>query len=265
MLNSAMNKDFSRTKLLSMTTEKQFKVLFDLARFIELNEHDDQSAHFGKLTKYHQYLDKCEDDRIKILNKEFDKIKRIDYQFQIYLMNLERFRGQSSKDYQFMVNTGDKEKVIKSPYKIKCLLDSIRSAHNVGSFFRNAECFNIEELILTGLTPRADTPQVIKTAMGCESSVKSQYFIDPISYITEIKKNGYKVWSIETGKKAVHIHEVKKLPPKLILIFGHEQFGVSKELLEISDKIVDIRLQGNKNSLNVSVSSAVILNHLTNI
>jgi len=58
---------------------------------------------------------------------------------------------------------------------------------------------------------------------------------------------------------------VTTYPKELVLLFGHEQFGLSLELLQAADKIISINLSGVKNSLNVSVSQAIVLNHLTNI
>ena len=163
-----MNKDFSREKLLSMEVEKQLKVLYGLATFIEINHHGTDSAHFHKLQKYHQFLEQSDHEFIQKLGKEFHKIKAIDYQFEIYLMNLERLLGQSKKEYDFLIKTKDQSSNSdkKSPLDIICLLDSIRSAHNVGAMLRNAECFHIKSVIMCGLSPKADHPQVIKTAIG---------------------------------------------------------------------------------------------------
>lgn len=257
-----MNKDFSKDKLISFPETKQIKVLYDLAKFIENNHHDYSSQHFEKLIKYHSFLEQSQYFSIQKLNKEFSKIKSIDYQFQIYLMNLERLLGQSSDEYQFMVSTQDKKQSSTLKFNIICLLDSVRSAHNVGAMLRNAECFGVEKVILCGLSPSADTAPVQKTAMGCDQEIDWSYIKDPMYLINDLKEQGYEVWSIETSPHAFTLNEVAIESKKLILIFGHEQFGVSNELLSISDKIVSISLFGNKNSLNVSVSQGIVLNHL---
>jgi tRNA G18 (ribose-2'-O)-methylase SpoU len=260
-----MNKDFSEKKLLDMTTEKQVRVLYELASFIEANSYDNESSHFIKLTKYHTFLKNSSVDRIQKLNKEFIKIKTLDYQFQIYLMNLERLLGQSKKEYDFLVNTGDKSNTSIKTFPIKCLLDSVRSAHNVGAAFRNAECFGVEEVLLCGLSPTPENIQVKKTAMGCDELVSWQYHRDTIELVTGLKKAGHTIWSIETATNAVSLNEINQIPEKLVLIFGHEQFGVSYELLELSDRTISIDLHGKKNSLNVSVSQAVVLSTVVNL
>lgn len=248
-----------------MPVEKQFKTLYDLALFIEQNCSDTLSSHFLKLQKYHDFLSASSDQRMIKLSKEFFKVKNIDHQFQIYLLNLERALGQSKKEYDFLVNTGDKKTANKKKYPIICILDSIRSAHNVGAMFRNADCFAIEEIILSGLCPSPLSPQVQKTAMGTTEEVKWSISHSILETVEKYKSMGHQVWAIETGRSSTPLHSQVKPDAPLVLIFGHEQFGISLELLTLCDKIVEIELYGKKNSLNVSVSQAICLHHVTQL
>ncbi len=260
-----MKKYFPKDKFLEFEPEKQLRALYELAHFIEQDPKlSIDSSHFQKLSEYHNNLKESSHERIQKINKEFFKIKKLDYQFQIYLMNLERFLGQSKKDYDFIVKRNDTN-LLRQTKPIRCLLDSVRSAHNVGSFFRNAECFGIESIYLCGLTPTPKLPQVKKTAMGCDENLKWEYHKSAIELVAQLKSDGFKIWAIETANKAIHIHDIKEVPENIILIFGHEQFGISLELLELSDKIIDINLHGIKNSLNVSISQGIVLNHLSNL
>lgn len=259
-----MNKDFSQAKLISMTPQKQFKVLYDLALFIEKNRFDLSSNHFQKLTKYHHFLNDSQIDRIQKLNKEFKKIKDIDYQFQIYLMNLERALGQSTKEYEFLVTTQDKieNESNQKRVPIVCVLDSIRSAHNIGAILRTSECLNIEEVILTGLSPAADSVHVQKTAMNAENYVPNRYVKSALEVCLEFRARGYLICAVETHKEATNLYEFSSIAKPIVLIFGHEQFGVSKELIHVSDFVISIPLTGVKNSLNVSVSHGIVLSEL---
>ena len=254
-----MNKDFSEQKLNSFNNNKIIKTLLDLATYIEVNGHGIESSHFSKLSKYHQFLEKHEDEFIQKLNKEFQKVKAIDYQFQIYMMNLERLMGQSSKEYDFLVQKEDKDTPIKS-FDVVCILDSVRSAHNVGSMFRNAECFGSKKIFLTGLSPSAEHPQVQKTAMGSTQFVDFEYRKSASDLINELKAKKYKIIAIETVKGSLSLSElVIDKKEKYAFIFGHEQHGVSLELLEHAQETIHIPLYGRKNSLNVSISQAIVL------
>lgn len=259
-----MNKDFSQAKLLSFPENKILSALYDLARFIEKQNSQIDSNHFIKLQKYHTYLINHESDRIQKITKEFGKVKKTDYQFQVYLMNLERVLGQSLKEYEFLISTCDSVKASKN-FEIVCVLDSIRSAYNVGAMFRNAECFGAQKMYLTGLSPKADHPQVIKTAMGCEQLISWEYIKSAMECLVRLKDEGYKIISIETGRNATPLDKFEiSHDDKIALFFGHEQFGLSLDLLKNSDETVVIDLFGSKNSLNVSVSQSIVLYHLTN-
>jgi 23S rRNA (guanosine2251-2'-O)-methyltransferase len=258
-----MNKDFSREKLLSFNEQKQLKALFDLASFIERKQEPITSSHFAKLSKYHDFLQNSDSDKVAKLNLEFAKVKAIDYQFQVYLMNLERLLGQSKKEYDF-ITTKDKAASSSRTFPVICLLDSIRSAHNVGAMFRNAECFGVEEVILCGLTATPENEQVQKTSMGCYEKVKWSYHKNAAQIAQQYQQLGYEIWAVETAKTGQDILKIQKIPQKVVLIFGHEQFGVSQELLAISYQLVEIPLFGQKNSLNVSVCQGILLHQVTN-
>jgi tRNA G18 (ribose-2'-O)-methylase SpoU len=260
-----MNKDFSQAKLLSFSEKKILSALYDLARYIEDHKANIESNHFLKLQKYHNFLTHHDSDRIQKITKEFNKVVDIDYQFQIYLMNLERILGQSLKEYDFLISTDDNSKSTKN-FEVVCVLDSIRSAYNVGAMFRNAECFGAKKLYLTGLSPKADHPQVIKTAMGCEKLIDWEYIKSAMDCLAKLKNEGYKIVCVETAKQATPLDKFKvSKDEKIALFFGHEQFGLSLDLLKNSDETIVIDLFGSKNSLNVSVSQSIVLYQLTNI
>lgn len=260
-----MNKDFSEKKLVEMSLEKQFKVLYDLASFIEVHKHSFESNHFQKLAKYHTFLKGTSEDKLQKLNKEFNKVNAINYQFQVYLMNLERLLGQSKKDYDFLVKTGDQSNQKVSSLPITCLLDSVRSAHNIGSIFRNAECFGVEQLILCGLSPTPDSVQVQKTAMGCEKLIKWKFEKSAVLAIQELKTQGHKIFAVETSPNSINLNQLENITGPITLVFGHEQFGISLEILELCNGIISIQLYGQKNSLNVSISNAIVLNKVSQL
>lgn len=255
-----MKKDFSENQLNSFELHKQFKALYDLARFIESEKENIENLSFQKLRKYHQFLSDSPESKMQKLHKEFSKVKALDYQFQIYIMLLERFMGQSLKEYQFMISDSDHASIQKNhEKKIVCVLDSIRSAHNVGTFFRNSDCFGVEKLYLTGLTPSGDHPQVIKTAMNTQRNIPWEYTRETLTVIKRLKENGYLIIAVETTRDAISLSKWKPIDQPIALIFGHEQFGISFEALKESDQAINIPMWGLKNSLNVGVSQGIVL------
>lgn len=257
-----MKKDFGEIQLKGFELHKQFKALYDLARYIEIHRLNLEDPAFRKLKKYHEFLRDQPDSQMQKLHKEFSKIKAIDYQFQIYLMLLERFMGQSLKEYQFLMPKSQNDHPKIKPQRrhpIVCVLDSVRSAHNVGTFFRNSECFGVKKLYLTGLTPAGDHPQVIKTAMQTETKIDWEYQRDIKNVIRSLKEADYQIISVETSSNATLLKNWQPPNAPLALIFGHEQFGLSLEVLKNSDATIKIDLWGEKNSLNVGVCQGIIL------
>ena len=157
--------------------------------------------------------------------------------------------------------------------EVHVLLPNIRSAYNVGSIFRSADCFGIARIYLSGTTPcpldrfgrSTSGPQkeISKTALGAEKDIPWEYLIDVTSFLKNKKKQGFTIVSIEQHKDSITLEDFKKKKQKKVLvIFGNEVDGVDKDLLKNSDYIVEIPMKGNKESLNVSVCAGLVMHVL---
>jgi len=147
---------------------------------------------------------------------------------------------------------------------VTVVLDSIRSAFNVGGIFRTAECFGVERLILCGYTPLPDQPQVKKATLGTDTRLAWRYEEEILSAIKQLKASGVTCYALETVAGAPTVAETSwKFPAALIL--GNERFGLNPEVIASCDGVVRIPLFGLKNSLNVvsafSIASYAIRNH----
>lgn len=144
--------------------------------------------------------------------------------------------------------------------KTVILLQNIRSIHNVGAFFRTADGAGFEKIYCCGYSPTPDDPRMNKVALGAEQSVAWEQKEDIGEVMEELKKGGFEIIAIETGKNAEDIFEAKiEQSEKIALIFGHEVNGITKEVLEQSDRIFKIPMRGIKESLNVSVAAGVAM------
>jgi tRNA G18 (ribose-2'-O)-methylase SpoU len=161
--------------------------------------------------------------------------------------------------------------------KVHILLPDIRSAYNVGSIFRSADCFGIEKIYLSGTTPtpidrfgRSNSgaqKEISKTALGAEKDIPWEYSEDVGRLLTKIKKDNFTIVSIEQDKRSVVLKDFLKIKKQnniqnILLVFGNEVDGISKDILKKSDYIVEIPLKGNKESLNVSVCAGLIMHIL---
>lgn len=138
-------------------------------------------------------------------------------------------------------------------------LHDIRSLHNVGASFRNADAFGIKELRLSGFTPTPPRPEITKTAIGAEEHVKWKKVEDEIEGIRQLKEDGYAVLALEQTNESIPIHQYQPSVKPICLILGNEVTGVDEEFLTEIDAAVEIPQFGMKHSLNVSVASGVAL------
>ncbi len=136
------------------------------------------------------------------------------------------------------------------PMPLTIVLDSIRSAFNVGGIFRSAECFGVQEVVLCGYTPLPDQPQVAKAALGTEQRIPWRYEEDILTSIHRLKTSGMTCYALETVAHAPDVADTKWVFPAA-LILGNERFGLNPEVIAACDAIVRIPLFGRKNSLNV--------------
>ena len=146
----------------------------------------------------------------------------------------------------------------KTPLVI--VLDNVRSAHNVGSVFRTSDAFLVEKICLCGITPTPPHKEIRKTALGASESVTWQHCTNSIDCIQDLKEGGYHIISIEQADKAVMLHDFNpKKNMKYALVFGNEVKGVEQAIVSESDIVIEIPQYGTKHSLNISVSSGVVI------
>lgn len=147
---------------------------------------------------------------------------------------------------------------VKTP--IVVVLDNIRSLHNVGSVFRTADAFLIEKIYLCGVTGKPPNKEIEKTALGATATVEWIYVKDTMEAVEELKKNRYKIYSVEQAYNSVQLNDLfLQADEKVALVFGNEVYGVDENVIEASDAVVEIPQLGTKHSLNVAVSVGIVL------
>lgn len=142
--------------------------------------------------------------------------------------------------------------------RIHLVLDNIRSAYNVGSIFRTADAAGITKIHICGITPDPNNPKVLKTALDSERAVDWEKSNDTISIVTQLKKEGFTIYSAEITDRSVDFHKVE-YPDNTAIVLGNEIEGVDLRVLRESDKHIVIPMRGIKESLNVSVSAGIIM------
>lgn len=149
------------------------------------------------------------------------------------------------------------------------VLDDIRSLYNVGSIFRSADAFRVQQLVLTGFTPTPPRKEISKTALGADETVPWIYVPTAEEAVTQLKEKGARVLALELTQNASCImhqdfmhqdfmsHESGIMHHALVL--GNELTGVKQSVLDLCDGAVMIPMYGVKHSLNVAVAAGIAM------
>ncbi|MBQ4287109.1 MAG: TrmH family RNA methyltransferase, partial [Bacteroidales bacterium] len=76
------------------------------------------------------------------------------------------------------------------------VLDSVRSAFNVGSVFRSCDAFKVDRLMLCGICAVPPSAEIHKSALGAEDSVPWEYFGNTLDAIARLRSEGWKIVSV---------------------------------------------------------------------
>ncbi|MDH3003780.1 MAG: RNA methyltransferase [Candidatus Shikimatogenerans sp. JK-2022] len=144
--------------------------------------------------------------------------------------------------------------------KIIIILENIEKPGNIGSIIRTIEATNIVDFIIIINNKDIYNPNIIRSSLGC-------IFISPIlilSFKTIIKylllNKFYLLGTSIKKKKSICLYNLNyKKINNLCIIFGNEHYGLSKKWNKYLKNNINIPINGNINSLNVSVSLAIII------
>ena len=143
------------------------------------------------------------------------------------------------------------------------VLDDVRSMHNVGSVFRTADAFRVEEVVLCGITGCPPHPEIHKTALGAEDCVAWRYCSSALEAVKELKERGITVFSVEQAEGSTMLPTFEPQSGRhYAIVLGNEVKGVHQEVIDASDSCLEIPQQGTKHSMNVSVAAGIVIYHL---
>lgn len=166
------------------------------------------------------------------------------------------------------------------------VLDDVRSLYNVGSVFRSADAFRVEAVYLCGITATPPNAEIHKTALGGEDSVDWRYFERTEDAVEELHRRGVFVYSVEQVEGSTKLqelntqhsnphhsssnnssHNTSSTPitqhstpnTRYAIIMGNEVKGVKQSVVDMSDGCLEIPQFGTKHSLNVSVTTGIVI------
>lgn len=140
------------------------------------------------------------------------------------------------------------------------VLDEVRSLHNIGAVFRTSDAFLISRIYLCGITATPPHPELHKTALGAEYTVDWQYCSHTQDAVNELHNEGYTVLAIEQCEGSIMLGDFNmEKGKKYAIVMGNEVKGVQQDVVNLCDGCIEIPQYGTKHSLNVSVTTGIVL------
>ncbi len=131
---------------------------------------------------------------------------------------------------------------------------------NVGAIFRNCDGAGFEKIYLCGYSPTPPRNEISKTALRAQNTIDWEYYKNAEDAILVLKKQNFKIYSIELSDDAIDYKELfSHNEDDICFVLWNEVKGVDSKILDISDEIVMIPMLGNKESLNVSVAAGIVM------
>lgn len=137
------------------------------------------------------------------------------------------------------------------------ILERLQDPGNLGTIIRTAVSTNVEGLWLSADSVDVDNPKVLRSSAGEWFRLGMKVSDNLPAIIKQYQTSGVQI--IATLPQATKIYwdlDFKK--PSLILL-GNEGAGLSQELISLADEQITIPLAGGVESLNVAISTALLL------
>lgn len=147
----------------------------------------------------------------------------------------------------------------KNPIYI--ILDNVLDTYNIGSMFRLADAVAAEKVFLCGQTETPPNPKIKKASINTWKWVSWGYqetALDAIQQCNNDAMTQCNIVVVEQHKKSIPLSKLSTTFP-IAVVVGNETYGVSKDVLEIADTIVELPMFGINTSLNVMVSCGIVL------
>ncbi|QHI34737.1 tRNA (guanosine(18)-2'-O)-methyltransferase [Kordia antarctica] len=140
-------------------------------------------------------------------------------------------------------------------------VEDVYQLHNTSAVLRSCDVFGVQDVhvVEASLGKKMDR----EIAMGAQKWVDIQRYTNTQKCIDTLKSEGYRIIATTPHKDSQYLHEFD-VTQKAAFFFGKETEGLSEEVLAQADEFLKIPMVGFTESLNISVSAAITLQHVTN-
>ena len=138
------------------------------------------------------------------------------------------------------------------------MLDELSKNDNVGAIARSAAALGVDSFVVPNHGPHPYGRRALRVSMGYVSKLKVNTYDDIFATIKSLQTDGYKVFAAEATENATPLAKVE-IPPKWVLLMGHEGNGISQELQDACDEVVKIEMEADIKSFNVGIAASILM------
>ncbi|MBU2950030.1 RNA methyltransferase [Tamlana agarivorans] len=138
--------------------------------------------------------------------------------------------------------------------------EDVYQLHNTSAVMRSCDVFGIQEVNIIEEQNSKTIDREI--AMGAQKWVDLNRYQNVKTCISDLKQKGYQIVATTPHANDCELHDFD-ITKKSCFFFGRETEGLSQAVLDEADCFLKIPMVGFTESLNISVSAAIILQHVT--
>ncbi len=176
------------------------------------------------------------------------------YKSEDYRKYLEDFITESRKQ-KF-------DEVLKNRTKhFTIAVEDVYQLHNTSAVMRSCEVFGIQDLHM--IEQKFSKTIDKEIALGAEKWVDIHRHNSTQNCLDSLKNQGYQIVAT-TPHADAHVLDNFDITKPSAIFFGTEKNGLSQEIMDQADAFIKIPMYGFTESLNISVSAAIVINSITN-
>lgn len=144
------------------------------------------------------------------------------------------------------------------------VLEDIYHSHNASAVMRTCECFGLQDLhVIENYNKFEIHPNIVR---GASKWMTITHYKEQANNtkpaVEELKQRGYRIVATTPHEGGVDLFDFDVEKGPFAVVIGSEKTGVSKEMMDLADEYLTIPMVGFTESLNLSVSAALVMSHL---
>ncbi len=145
------------------------------------------------------------------------------------------------------------------------VLEDVSDPHNLGAIARSCDAFGLQDIhVIFETQPPFDPKEVGKNSSTATNKwLRFHIHLSTASALATLKASGWQIVATGLDAGAESIYAVDFCAAPIALLLGNEKTGLSATALRLADRRVTIPMRGIAQSLNVSVSAALLMYEIT--